>query len=164
MQSNINKDFLNMIIDDFEANVYEGIEDNFNKRSSVTKRGGRPYTYSPKEICDRMVMYFRNCVEYDKPFTITGLCMKIGISREWFLKLEKCSNNQFVDTIKRGKLLMEFYWEMQAHLMPNPAWAIFMLKNFGWSDRVIIENKPRVGMSDKERTEAQERIKNFSEL
>ena len=153
-----------MIVNDFEFYMHKNTEDNFDKRSSVTMRGGRPYMYSPREIGDRMVMYFRNCVEYDKPFTITGLCMKIGISREWFLKLEKCSNNQFADTIKRGKLLMEFYWEMQAHLMPNPAWAIFMLKNFGWSDKSVIENKPRVGMSDKERMEALERIKNFSEI
>lgn len=158
------KKYWNWIVDVFEANVYENISDNFDKRASVTAKGGRPYLYSPYEICDRMVIYFRNCANNDMPFMITGLCLSIGISREWFRKLEKSSNDQFVDAIKKGKQMIEFYWETQGQLMHNPAWAIFILKNMGWSDRAKTENKTSIEISNEKRIEALERIKNFSEI
>lgn len=153
-----------MVVDVFENSIYKGIDDNFNKRSSVTRLGGRPYVYSPKEICDRMVIYFRNCANNNIPFMITALCISIGISRERFRQLEKSSNDQFVDTIKKGKQMIEFYWETQAQTMPNPAWAIFILKNLGWSDKVRIENRTSIEISNKEKAEALERAKNFTEV
>jgi hypothetical protein len=99
----------------------------FDKRSSVTEKGGRPYTYSPVEIEDAMWQYFHRCIECDAPFTITGLCLAIGMSRMGFYRLEKGSNKEFVDTIKKGRGIVEFYWEYMGQTMPNPRLPIFIL-------------------------------------
>lgn len=163
-ETDVSKNLLNFVIDNFEISINRSAIDNFNKRSSVTDRGGRPYSYSPAEIKEMMIEYFRNCANNGQPFMITGLCMHIGISREWFYRTEKTSNSVFVDTIKKGKYMIEFYWEMQGHLMENPSWAIFVLKNMGWSDKVMISKKPCSNLSDKEKLEAMQRVMNFSEI
>lgn len=162
-EKNIDKENLNLVVNAFEADLNVTVERNFNKRSSVTWRGGRPYSYSPVEIAEKMIVYFRECVENEQPFMVTGLCLNIGISREGLRKLEKSYNNQFVDTIKKGKQMIEYYLEIQCHLMPNPTFPIFVLKNMGWDDKERIRSVTTMEISDKERQEALERIKNFSE-
>jgi len=151
------------IIDMFESSVYEDTSGNFDKRFSVTERGGRPYSYSPREIGEQMVMYFRDCAENARPFSISMLCLHLGISREGMRKMEKSSNEELVGMIKKGKVMVEFYWEYVGQKMPNPAFAIFVLKNMGWHDKRVIEPKIKHGMTDEERIRAIERIKNFSE-
>lgn len=134
-KTDIDKSYLNSIVDCLEDDLNAATMNNFDRRSSVTKRGGRPYAYSPKEIGDQMVIYFRDCIENERPFMVTGLCMDIGISREWLRKLEKSSKDEFVDTIKKGKHLIEYYLEIQTHLLPNPSFPIFVLKNMGWKEK-----------------------------
>lgn len=155
--------YFNWVVDHFEADMHEATKKAFNKRSSVSKRGGRPYLYSPREIGETMVKHFRDCVKYNQPFTITGLCLQLGISRQGMFKMKKSSNDELVDIIKKGRMMVEFYLEMQLTLAPNPAFAIFILKNMGWSDKRIVKTEANARVSDKEKIEAQERIKNFSE-
>lgn len=162
-RTDIDKRYMNWIIDFFEADILAMTDDNFDKRSSVTNQGGRPYLYSPREIGDQMVTYFRDCAENNRPFMITGFCIHVGISREGLRRLEKSSNNQFVGTIKKGKQMVEFYLAIQLYLKPNPQGIIFILKNMGWSDKEVVENKADVEITDKERIEALERINNISE-
>jgi len=157
------KEYMSCILDTFAAYIYEKTADNFNKRSSVTRKGGRPYLYSPREIGEQMVIYFRKCVKYEWPFTITGLCLSLGISRQGLLKMERSSNDEFVDIVKKGKGMVEFYCELQVHVSPNPSFPIFVLKNMGWSDKLIGEKRVNAGLSARERAEAIERINNFSE-
>lgn len=159
----MDKLYFNWVVDHFEADMHETTKKAFNKRSSVSKRGGRPYLYSPREIGEIMVRHFRDCVKYNQPFTITGLCLQLGISRQGMLKMEKSSKEELVDMIKKGRAMVEFYLETQLTSAPNPAFAIFILKNMGWSDKMTSKTKVNSGMTDKERVEAQERIKNFSE-
>lgn len=128
----LNKLYFNWIIDHFENEVYMITSDNFDKRSSVTKKGGRPYAYSPREIGEQMVIYFRNCIENEQPFMITGICLQIGISRRGLLGFEKSSNQEFVHIIKKGKDIVRFYLELQTFHAPNPSFPIFVLKNMGW--------------------------------
>ncbi len=163
VQTKNDKEYLNGIIDYVENDLAVTVDDNFDKRSSVTSRGGRPYEYSPKEISEQMVKYFRYCADNGYPFTITALCMNIGISREGFRKLEKSHNVQFVGTIKKGRQIIEFYLERQLHLSQNPAGIIFILKNMGWSDRLIGYERRNTDLTAGEKIEMRERIKNFSE-
>ena len=160
----MDKLYFSGFIDYFEADMYQTTLKDFNKRSSVTERGGRPYLYTPREIGQVMVTHFRRCIEYDKPFTVSGLCMELGISREGMRKMEKSSNKELVAMIKKGKQIVEFYWEYMGHIMPNPAFAIFVLKNMGWGDKHMIKIQPKVEMSIEDRIKAQERIQNFSEI
>lgn len=128
----MNKFYFNYIIDTFEADIYAITDNDFNKRSSITKKGGRPYLYSPREMGKQMVIYFRNCIESDQPFMVTGLCVQIGISRRGLWRLEKSSNDEFVHIIEKGKQIVELYLEIQSHSLPNPKLPIFILKNMGW--------------------------------
>ena len=157
----MDREYLNFIVDVFEYYMYQDTTDNFDKRSSVTIRGGRPYLYSPREIGERMVVYFRDCADNGRPFTISCLCLYLGISRQGMLNMEKSSNNQLVDIIKKGKEMVEFYLEYMAQKVPNPAFQIFLLKRMGWSDKMTVENKVNTGMSMKERATAQELIRSF---
>jgi hypothetical protein len=159
----MNKAYFNWIIDHFEADMYETTEEAFDKRSSITNKGGRPYLYSPREIGEIMVKYFRNCIKYDQPFTITGLCFHLGMDRRSLLRLEKSSKQEFSPMIKKGKDMIMTYLEMQLHLAPNPAFAIFVLKNMGWCDKWTAQASINRTLSNKERIEAQIRINNISE-
>jgi hypothetical protein len=131
-KTDIDKKYLDWLIDVFEADMHKTTKETFNKRSSVSMRGGRPYSYSPKEISEQMVIYFRDCVKNSQPFMITGICLQLGISRSGLLNLQKSSKDEFVYTIKRGKDIVELYLEIQGHLLPNPNFPIFLLKNMGW--------------------------------
>lgn len=162
-ETETDKEFMSLIIDEFEIQMYEDTSGNFNKRSSITEFGGRPYLYSPREIGIVMVNHFRECIKYNQPFTITGLCMRLGITRQGMLKMGKSSNKQIVDIIKKGKEMVEAYLEMQLHLNLNPTFAIFLLKNMGWSDKRKIERKRYTKLSDEEIAKAKERLKYTSE-
>lgn len=159
----MDKIYFNWIVDYFETDMRATTTKGFDKRSSVTKQGGRPYSYSPREIGEKMVIHFRRCIEYDEPFTVSGLCVELGISREGMRQMEKSSNDELVAMIKKGKQIVECYWEYVGQLMPNPSFAIFVLKNMGWSDKRTNKAKARARLSNKERIEAMKRIKNFSE-
>jgi hypothetical protein len=159
----MDKSYFSSIVDCFEADMYRETNEAFNKRSSVTTRGGRPYLYSPREIGEQMVIHFRNCIEYDKPFSITVICLLLGISREGMQKMEKSPNKELGDMIKRGKQMVEFYWEYMGQIMLNPRFPIFLLKNMGWGDKRIVKTKSSVEISDEEKAKMQERIDNFSE-
>lgn len=128
----INKLYLHWIIDQFEADMYETTIEGFDKRCSVTRRGGRPYLYTPREIGEQMVKHFRRCIEYNQPFTISGLCWELGISRQGMLNMKKSSKYELVDIIKKSRAIVEVYLESQLHLKQNPSGAIFVLKNMGW--------------------------------
>lgn len=106
--------------------------ESFDKRSSVSRRGGRPYQYSPREIGVQMVAYFRDCIENDRPFTVMGLCLLLGISRRGLLNLQKSSKDEFVHIVKKGKQIIEVYLEHMGQIAPNPGLQIFILKNMGW--------------------------------
>ena len=159
----MNKKFFNLFIDLFETDMYEITEESFNKRSSITNKGGRPYTHSPREIGEIMVKYFRNCIKYDQPLTISGLCLQLGIDRRSLLRLEKSSKQEFSPIIKKGKDIIIIYLEIQLYFAPNPTAAIFILKNMGWCDRWTVQTGINRVLSDKEKIEAQRRIDNIGE-
>ena len=162
-KTDIDKKYMNLLLDMFESVSLCKSKDCFNKRSSVTSKGGRPYQFSPSEIENAMIAYFRECVQKKQPFMVTGLCLYLGLSRRGLLKLEKSSKKEFVPVIKKGKELIESYLEMQCNLNPNPSFSIFVLKNMGWADKSIINKEISVKFSEDEISESQERIKNFSE-
>jgi hypothetical protein len=159
----MNKRYWSRIIDQLEANNFLYVDDNFDKRSSVTSKGGRPYMYSPAEIRELMIKYFRNCIEHYQPFTISGLCLQLGITREGMQKMKKSPNKEIGDIIKKGRYIVEFYYEYSAQMVPNPSFQIFVLKNMGWRDKQFVETRAGVGISDEDIAKAMKRMDNFSE-
>lgn len=100
--------------------------------------GGRPPKWETveevQELCDS---YFEKCEEENTPLTITGLALALGTCRQTLLNYEV--KDQFMDTIKRAKLMVENYAELQTLDGKNPAGAIFILKNHGWTDKQDVD-------------------------
>lgn len=117
---------------------------------------GRPPTYkTAEELQERIDDYFENGVNKRKMIvgrgatkkvveipipTITGLVLHCGFSdRSSFYDYGK--KPEFTYTIKNARTRMESIYEEMMHSAPNPAGAIFALKNFGWKDKIELEEE-----------------------
>ena len=76
------------------------------------------------------------------PYSVTGLALALGMSRQTLLEYEgevegrEKKDPEFADTIKRAKLRIHNYLELNLY-SPSPTGTIFNLKNnFDWKDRV----------------------------
>lgn len=107
--------------------------------------------YQPDEFEEKIVKYFKWVDEENKtrklqrfvgeklkPYTITGLCVYLGMSRETWR--EYGNREEYSDTIKRAKMIVEnFVEEGLLNGSINPIGGIFNLKNnFGWVDKIDI--------------------------
>lgn len=97
--------------------------------------GGRPPKYkTEKEIEEKTNKYFMECDLTGEPYTITGLCIALGITRETLNEYSK--NKKFSDTIKKARLKVENYLEKHLITDNSTTGIIFNLKNnFGWKDK-----------------------------
>ncbi len=119
----------------------------------------RPPKYkNAKEMQKRILEYFKSGVTIRTTYikqgnkiiatqvrcpTITWLTLFLWFcDRSSFYNQEK--NIEFSNTIKKARCLIETEYEEM--LRENPKWAIFALKNMGWSDRIII-NQTRVDVN-----------------
>lgn len=73
-----------------------------------------------------------------QPFTVTGLALAIGMTRQGLLDYEKKeSHAEFADTIKKAKELVLQFNENRLHSSNQVTGVIFNLKNnFGYVDRM----------------------------
>jgi hypothetical protein len=84
-----------------------------------------------------LVEITHKCKTGQKPYTITGLALTLGTTRETLSEYE--DRPEFVDTIKKAKLRCEQYNETMLY-SPSPTGTIFNLKNnYGWSDKTETE-------------------------
>lgn len=91
--------------------------------------------YSSPEELERVVdLYFDTCDEQDRPYTVTGLALSLGMTREQLLQYQE--RVEFQDAIKRAKQRVAAYAEEQLYRKSGQvAGIIFSLKNnFGWKD------------------------------
>jgi hypothetical protein len=101
---------------------------------------GRPRIIeSPEELESLADAFFRLCEATEKPTTITGLALALGLSsRQALMDYEK--RPEFLDVVKKAKARVEAAYEGRLWA-GQPAGAIFALKNMGWSDKQEIEHK-----------------------
>lgn len=116
---------------------------------------GRPKKYKDVEIMQQKIdKYFIECNNNKEPYTVTGLCIALDITRETLKEYLK--KEDFSDTIKKAKLRIENYLEKHLITDSSTTGIIFNLKNnFGWSDKQQIEhsgniNNPFEGLSTEE--------------
>lgn len=108
---------------------------------------------SPEELQEKIDKYFTDCDKKKEPYTITGLCLALDITRQTLINYEDCFDNNwlkrlnndekaiYVDTVKKAKLKCENYVEKQLldpYSKKNPAGDIFALKNYGWTDKTEV--------------------------
>lgn len=78
-------------------------------------------------------------LEQFKPYTITGLAVFLGTTRETLMDYEK--NDKYSYTIKAAKEVCHAYAEEALFVGKNPSGAMFNLKNnFGWKDKTEVDN------------------------
>lgn len=85
--------------------------------------------------------YFKECEDKEKPYTMSGLALSLGVDRR---TLTNYSNKEmFFPLIKKAKLKIEQQLEENLYRLGNNSGVIFNLKNnYGWKDTVEVENKP----------------------
>lgn len=109
--------------------------------------GGRPLKFkTPEELEAKGKAYFKACDKNSQPYTITGLALSLGTTRQTLLEYEgevegrEEKSKEFADTVKKLKTIVEEYAERMMYLGKNAAGPIFALKNFGWSDKQEIDH------------------------
>lgn len=107
-------------------------------------QGGRPPKFKDEMQLQSLIeAYLEHCYTKDKPLTMSGLALWLGISRQTLVNYSY--KEQFFDTIKEARALVEA--DMEERMLGNKSNAtasIFSLKNnFGWTDKqeVVSENK-----------------------
>jgi hypothetical protein len=130
-------------------------QDRISKRGRINE--GRPLKFkSPEEIKVIADAYFKKCDEDKKPYTITGLALALDTFRDVLIRYEE--KDQFYNTIKKAKEKCQNYAELQGFEAKNPAFAIFCLKNYGWSDKQELEVSGDLTLSARLK-ESRERLK-----
>lgn len=82
--------------------------------------------------------YFKMCDEKDKPYTMSGLALALGIDRATLVRYG--DKDLFANQIKEAKAKVEAMLEENLYRLGNNSGIIFNLKNnYGWKD--VIENK-----------------------
>ena len=118
---------------------------------TVPGLGGPPLKYTPEEFEKKIVEYFEYVEEENKkrrlqrftgeklkPYTLSGICVFLGISRETWR--EYGHKEEFAKAIKQAKTIVENYVEeglLNGSI--NAIGGIFNLKNnFGWVDKIEV--------------------------
>ncbi|MBT8341055.1 MAG: DNA-packaging protein [Desulfatitalea sp.] len=103
-------------------------------------RTGRPLKYENEDDLKLAIdKYFDSCNEEgkEKPFTVTGLALAVGLSRRQLI--EYSNREKFPNTIKVAKQICEQHAEEFLYSGKNTSGAIFSLKNnWGWRDQLDV--------------------------
>lgn len=91
-----------------------------------------PIFQTPEEFEEVATAYFSERTAKDLPFTVNGLAMALGMTRETLLRYGE--KDGFSDAVKGVRARLEDYWESRL-AGGNAAGTIFWLKNQGWSDK-----------------------------
>lgn len=141
------------------------------KKAAPKKKhpGGRPRLFkTPAQMQKAIQEYFDDCdnriieihteeggtlgVNKPAPYTICGLALALGTTRQTLLNYETVYGGEFFDTLKKAKTKVEQYAENHLYEGKNPTGAIFNLKcNYQWVDKQVVEHEGTVNISfDKE--------------
>jgi hypothetical protein len=91
-----------------------------------------PIFDTPEEFTEVAEKYFDTREALDKPFTVNGLALALGMTRETLLRYAE--KEGFSDAVKAVRARLEDHWESRL-AGPNATGTIFWLKNQGWSDK-----------------------------
>lgn len=100
-------------------------------------KGGQPEKFgSPEELKEKIDKYFIQCDAERRPYTIAGLGVALGVDRKTIYNYSR--KDHFFHTIKeaREKILASFEERVAKEGKPG---QIFLMKNYGYADKVEIE-------------------------
>ena len=100
-----------------------------------------------KELEKAIDNYFKNCDKKEKPYTMTGLAISLGIDRTTLINYGK--RDLFSTLVKNAKAKVEEQLEESLYRLGNNSGVIFNLKNnYGWRDSVEINNSNELSKLD----------------
>lgn len=101
-----------------------------------------------KELKKGIDKYFKECDEKEKPYTMSGLALSLGIDRTTLIRYG--DKDLFTTLIKEAKQKVECQLEENALMgKSNSTFTIFNLKNnYGWKDVVEVNNKNEISKLD----------------
>lgn len=90
---------------------------------------------TPTAFAVRSKAYFALCDNEKKPYTLSGLCLALNITKRRFLKLK--DDHDFSEAVEMALLKIEAYIEENSMAGDiNGTLALAMLKeNFGWGEK-----------------------------
>lgn len=90
-----------------------------------------------QELQDKVEEYFTACYQNQRPYTISGLALWLGLSTQTLRNYEKTyGNTEYADIIKIAKQRVEEFAEKSLYENGKTSGAKFVLQNnFGWSDK-----------------------------
>jgi len=92
--------------------------------------------------------YFNMCDEKEKPYTMSGLALSLGIDRRTLINYGE--RDLFFTQIKNAKAKVETMLEENLYRLGNNSGIIFNLKNnYGWTDKIEYNNEAELSKLDK---------------
>ena len=101
-----------------------------------------------EELQKGIEAYFNMCDEKEKPYTMTGLALSLGIDRITLINYGK--RDLFFTLVKEAKERVQAQLEENALMgKSNSTFTIFNLKNnYGWRDTVEVKNDNEISKLD----------------
>ena len=127
---------------------------------------GRPLKFESKEELENKINeYFSHCDKVKKPYTIAGMAIYIGCSRDTIYEYEKNKDRieEYSDTIKKARDKILAYLEEKLMMEGKPG-QIFIAKNYGYTDKQEIESSNTNLNTDLTSLSPDERQKRINEL
>jgi hypothetical protein len=127
--------------------------------------GGTDYKFVPNELFEKCIAYLRNCIAKDQIPAIRRICLYAKISRKeaWEISAGARKNDKNFEFLKWVFGFIEEMVESSVHKAGNPAGAIFVLKNFGWADKLEIAPSTPGIMTEEDRIAIRARMRKFAE-
>ncbi len=90
-----------------------------------------------EELQEKVEEYFLTCYQNQRPYTISGLALWLGLSTQTLRNYEKTyGDTEYADIIKIAKQRVEEFAEKSLYENGKTTGAKFVLQNnFGWSDK-----------------------------
>lgn len=108
-----------------------------------------------EELQESIDAYFDYCDENNKPYTICGLALHLGVDRKTLINYGK--REAFSTQIKNAKARVETMLEENLYRLGNNSGIIFNLKNnYGWKDNVEVADKDKLAKVEELLTKIEE--------
>lgn len=123
-------------MDNIIVNSEEAVFQELNKQGKPTKGGRGLKIKTAQTLKKKIDTYFEACQALKLPYTMSGLALSLGVSRQTLLRWEGEDIYGYGNLIEKAKTEIEHYSEKRLYER-NCIGAIFALKNNfpGWMER-----------------------------
>ena len=108
--------------------------------------GGRPLLYTNVKKLEKDInKYFEDCDKNNKHYTMSGLALALGISRQSLINYG--NKDEFFGTIAKARQKVENYLEQYLYGSSVTGIMFNLKNNFGWKDKQEIDSTVNANVS-----------------